>query len=211
MFEDVIPNSEKWLALRLLKNEKWKDIPGFENLYSVSNYGRIMRIGHHRISCRYNKKGKFYSTKILRCSTNSQGYVNTQIRRLNGTFETFKVHRLVAMLFISNPKDKPQVNHIDGNKQNNKVDNLEWCTNGENGKHAWDTGLRTKLCGADNKFSKQIDQFDINGNYIKTWCSIGEITRKLGISHSLITATCQNRQKTSHGYIWKYKEEEDYE
>lgn len=211
MFEEVVPNSEKWMALTTLKNEEWKDIPGFEKLYAVSNYGRVMRIGHHRISMRYNKNGKHYPTKILSCSINSQGYVNTQIRQLSGHFKTFKVHRLVATLFIDNVDNKPQVNHIDGNKQNNRIDNLEWCTNGENGKHAWDNGLRKRLVGEKNKFSKAINQFDIQGNYIKTWGSIGQITKELGISHSLITATCQHKQKTSHGYIWKYKEEANYE
>lgn len=204
MFENIKPNSTRWFDLKDLVNENWMDIPNSRGVYQVSNYGRIKRICHTRYSNRYRTNGRTYQTKILKCSINKQGYVNFQMYNLDNTMTTFKVHRLVANLFIPNNKNKPQVNHIDGDKLNNKVDNLEWCTNSENGKHAWDNGLRTKRLGKDNKFSVKIDQFDLNNNYIKTWGSIGEITRELGISHSLITATCQGKQKTSRGYIWKY-------
>lgn len=206
MYEDVEPNSDRWFNPMPLLNEKWQAIPNFCNIYYISNYGRILRMSHTRISKRYCKEGKLYPTKILRVSKNKQGYVNTQIRHLDGSFETFKVHRLVAEIFISNPEHKPQVNHIDGNKLNNRVDNLEWCTNGENSKHAWNNGLRTKRIGKDNKFSIKVNQYDLNNNLIKKWNCINDITRELGISHSLITAVCQGKQKTSHGFIWKYEE-----
>lgn len=206
MFENIKPNSQKWFDFKDLLNEEWKDIPYSNRLYQISNYGRIRRIEHNRVSSRYNKKGRLYKSKILKATTNKQGYVNFQLYTIGGLMKTFKVHRLVAELFIPNPYNKEQVNHIDGNKQNNRIDNLEWCTNGENGKHAWDCGLRTRRIGKDNKFSVIIEQYDKNGNYVKTWDSIADITRNLGISHSLITATCQGKQKTSHGYIWKYKE-----
>lgn len=206
MFENVDPNSEKWFSFVKLKNEEWKVIPDFDNIYYVSNYGRIMRLRHFRISKRYNKNGKLYTAKILKACKNGQGYINTQLRHLDSSFETFKVHRLVAQAFIPNPENKPQINHKDGNKQNNRIDNLEWCTNGENGKHAWENGLRRKNIGVLNKFSIPINQYDLDGNLIKEWYCINDISRELGISHGLITATCQGKQKTSHGFIWKYKE-----
>lgn len=211
MFENVIPNSKRWFDTKPLLNEKWEEIPNFCHLYYVSNYGRILRMKHTRVSKRYYKNGKVYPTKILSQSKNKQGYVNTQIRNLDGTglFKTFKVHRLVAQAFIPNPDDKPQVNHKDGNKLNNRVDNLEWCTNGENGRHAWENGLRTKRIGCNNKFSVKVNQYDLNGTLIKKWDCINDISRELGIAHGLITACCQNKQKTSHGYKWKYMEDEN--
>ena len=205
MFENVEVNSKRWFNPKPLRNEEWKEIPNFSKLYYISNYGRILRIEHTRLSYRYNKSGKLYPTKILKASKNKQGYINTQIN-LNNSFKSFKVHRLVAEAFIPNPENKPQVNHKDGNKLNNRVDNLEWCTNGENGKHAWENGLRTKRIGNNNKFSVKVNQYDLNNKLIKEWNCINDITRELGISHGLITAACQGRQKTSHGYIWKYKE-----
>ena len=209
MFENIETNSQEWFNLKALLHEEWKDIPYSYCLYQISNYGRIRRIEHTRISSRYNKKGRLYKGKILKATTNKQGYANFQLYTADGLIKTFKVHRLVAELFIPNPDNKPQVNHIDGNKLNNKVDNLEWCTNGENGKHAWDCGLRTRRIGKDNKSSVSVKQYDLNGNFIKEWDSIADITRQLGISHSLITNTCQGKQKTSHGYIWKYKENDN--
>lgn len=208
MFENVIPNSNRWFNPKPLLNELWEEISNYNHLYYVSNYGRILRLKHIRMSKRYYKKGKAYPTKIFRVSKNKQGYVNTQIN-FGGYFKTFKVHRLVAETFIPNPENKPQVNHRDGNKLNNRVDNLEWCTNGENGKHAWENGLRTKRIGNNNKFSVKVNQYDLDGTLIKKWNCINDISRELGIAHSLITSCCQNKQKTSHNYIWKYAMEEE--
>jgi len=106
----------------------WKDISGYEGLYQVSNTGIVRNI-------RSDKKG------ILKGSDNGHGYLQFSLYK-TGKIKTYKAHRLVANAFIPNTDNKQDVNHKDGNKYNNKVENLEWVTKSENLKHAWDMGLK---------------------------------------------------------------------
>jgi hypothetical protein len=108
--------------------EKWKDIDGFEGIYQISNYGRVMNV----------------KTKTLKIfAKHSNGYLCVHLYK-QGKCSAKLVHRVVALHFIENNENKPVVNHIDGNKHNNHVDNLEWNTHLENAKHAWDNGLYDK-------------------------------------------------------------------
>lgn len=109
-----------------------------------------------------------------------------------------KVHRLVAEAFIPNLDNKPQVNHINGDKTDNRVENLEWCTNSENQIHAYRNGLEKP------RFQKKVNQYDLDGNYIQTFEYIIEVTRKIGIDNSSISEVCKGKRKTAGGYIWKY-------
>ena len=163
--------------------EEWRDIKGYEGLYQVSNLGKIRRL-------------KYGKCKILKLHSNGVGYINVDLC-MNGKKITKKVHRLVAEAFIPNPDNKPQVNHIDGNKQNNKVDNLEFCTLIENQQHALKNKLRT---------TKEILQCDLEGNVIKEWGCISECARQLNILNSNIVSCIKGRQKTAYGYKWKYKD-----
>lgn len=104
--------------------EKWKFIEGLEGKYQISNYGNVFNVRTH---------------KLLKPS-NINGYRRVNISKIG----TFYIHILVAKHFIPNPKNKPCINHIDCNKANNKVSNLEWCTYKENTKHAWENGLCEK-------------------------------------------------------------------
>lgn len=104
-----------------------KDIKGFEGLYMISSDGEVLS---------FYKNGK-----ILKHGIDKEGYHSVILFKNNKNYY-FKVHRLVAMAFISNPENKPQVNHKDGNKSNNSINNLEWATGSENQRHAVANGLR---------------------------------------------------------------------
>lgn len=113
-----------------MSEEIWRDICGYEGLYQVSNCGRVKRF--HKTT----------PPRILKPGLNTWGYLKVSLSR-NNENETQNIHRLVAQAFIPNPDGKPQVNHKDGDKTNNCVDNLEWCTHEENNRHAIATGLRS--------------------------------------------------------------------
>jgi hypothetical protein len=142
------------------------------------------------------KSLKFDKEKILNIWVNDKGYSQVTLCK-NGKPKHFKLHRLVALMFIPNPKNKPEVNHDDGNKENCCVTNLYWATKSENIRHAFDNGL--------NKHIKQIKQYDINGNFIKEWNCIMDIQKALNIANSNIVACCKGKYKTAGGYIWRYK------
>lgn len=138
-FEKIEVNSERWLSLNDLLNEEWKDIKGYEGIYQISNYGRIKSFIFWN-GKKYKKRKK---CKILKLSkqviTNSKkSYSRYKIElTLNKKRKSYKIHRLIAESFISNPQNKPQINHIDGNPLNNIVSNLEWCTCQENIQHSY--------------------------------------------------------------------------
>lgn len=122
-------------------NERWKDIPGYEGMYQVSNLGRVKSMA--RVIC--NGKGYYLSKeKILKPNVLAKGYLQVELQK-NRKRHCLQVHRIVAATFIDNPhKDLyNQVNHLNGNKQDNRVWNLEWCNNSINQLHAWRIGLQT--------------------------------------------------------------------
>lgn len=119
------------------EGEIWRPIEGFDGEYEVSNYGRVRTLNFFRRT----KDGKWYPVKarILK-QYNQKGYLHVNLAR-NGHYKRFRVHRLVACAFIPKIDGKTDVNHIDGNKQNNNAENLEWCTPSENIRHAFEHGL----------------------------------------------------------------------
>lgn len=116
-----------------MEQEIWKDIKGYEGKYQVSNLGRIRSLYYH------NAKG-VKRDGFLKPGTDCKGYLRCALS-MNNNLVTFKVHRLVAKAFLPNPYNLPQVNHINGNKQDNRVENLEWVNNSTNQIHAWINGL----------------------------------------------------------------------
>lgn len=198
----IEPNSERWLDLKNLPNEEWRNIKGFERLYQISNYGRVKSF--------HNNIGRGIIIRKVRL--NKQGYYYCNLCKNNKAISK-KIHRLVAENFLKNTKNHICVNHIDGNKQNNSVHNLEWCTQSHNANHAYKLGLREPwnkgLLGDGNKTTVDVYQYDIDGNFIKHWCCIKDVERSLGIQSCNIIRTCQHKRHTAGGFVWKYVKDGD--
>lgn len=127
------------------EQEIWRDIPGYENIYQVSNFGNVKTLTRTIIDeKRVRKRTYVRQGKILNKYFSKDGYYKVKLYNGDASFFTVPVHRLVAKVFIPNMENKPQINHIDGNPSNNHYSNLEWCTNSENTKHAYTTGLKRK-------------------------------------------------------------------
>ena len=169
--------------------EIWKDIVGYEGHYQVSNKGRVKSF----------KQGK---ERILKPSNNGWGYLSVQLFK-NGEMKMCKVHRLVAKAFLSNPNNLPQINHKDENPSNNRVENLEWCDSKYNNNY----GTRNQRVAeslTNGKKSKTIDQFSLDGNFIRTWQSMTQVVRELGFPISSISYCCNGKLKSVGNFKWKY-------
>lgn len=180
--------------------EIWKDIDGYEGLYQVSNLGRIKSL--YRITC----IDRHIPEKILRPAL-SRGYLGVALHK-NMKQKTFTIHRLVAIAFLPKIENKTHVNHKDGNKLNNNVENLEWCSQLENNRHcfdvlgkmSWRMGMSIKPINA-----KQIIQIDkITNNEICKYESLMDAERKTGIQFKNIHKVCNNKRKTAGGFKWRY-------
>ena len=176
--------------------EVWKDIEGFNGKYQVSNYGNV------RSFSRWKNGG------LLKFGKTKTGYYFVNLVK-NGRKDVkdFRVHRLVAIAFLDNPKNLPEVNHIDGNKLNNHVDNLEWVSREDNIRHAVKTGLIPIRLGKLNSNSKAVIQKRKDGTVVKEWDSVADIHRELGYSTNSIICCCNKKPKyhTAYGYLWEYK------
>ena len=203
MFEQVEVNSERWFDITPFKNEEFRDIQDYEGMYQVSNYGRVKSIRNN---------------KILKTSPNTYNYFGTTLSN-NGNRKQVYLHIEVAKAFIPNPLNKPTINHEDGNKKNNRIDNLSWATYSEQLNHSYKNDLRKKPLGKLNPMykktgkkhhkSKPIYQYDLDGNFLREWENAYEIKRQLGIAQGNINQCCLGKTRKSHNYIWKYKLEKE--
>lgn len=178
-----------------MEEEEWRDVVGYEDLYAVSNMG-VVKSKDRRV---FNKLGFDYTRKgRLNKQTISNGYYVSRLRS-EGISLSVKTHRIIAMAFIPNPENKPYVNHIDGNKLNNSISNLEWCTASENIRHAFRLGLQNS-----NHIIRGVVQLDLLGNEIKSFLSQTEAGLELGLNHSGIGMCCRGELKTSGGFKWMF-------
>lgn len=172
-----------------MEKEVWKDIKGYEGFYKASNLGHIFSVKRNI---------------ILKGGINSDGYYTVMLFK-NGIGKSYKVHRLIAETFIFNKKNLPQINHINGNKIDNRVENLEFVTSKENIKHAWEHKLAKGKYGKYGNRAVKIIQLDLNNKEIKKYNSIMEAEKQTNISHTAISNCLKNLSKTSGGFKWKYQ------
>lgn len=158
-----------------------KVIDGYEDLYEVSQNGEVKSLLKNR---------------LLKPWKHKKGYLVVTLTK-DKKHNHFYVHRLVAEAFIPNPKNLPQVNHIDGNKENNCVTNLEWCNDDENRIHAYRNGLR-KMCE-----NVKVEMYDLDCVLIKRYSSITEASKDSGVNIGNISRCLNGGCKTAGGYIWE--------
>jgi len=178
-------SKQKATPLRIvpdLEGEIWKDAVTLEGVYVVSNKHRVKRIMHRKNT----------SNNIRKQSTTKEGYKYVGI---NG--KLFLVHRMVAMAFIPNPDNLPEVDHVDGNKENNIPENLEWVTSAENKRRAWAMGLSKARKGEKQSMSKLTEKEVLEIRAIGKTMSQKEIGRLYGVNHQCIYKILK-RQRWTH-------------
>lgn len=171
------------------------------NGYEVSNYGQIRSTDRWLIR---SDTGKlvFYRSRILKTQIDNCGYERVRIS-INGHKTTLKIHRVVATTFIDNPNNLPQVNHKDGNKVNNHVNNLEWVSNSENQIHAISIGLKEILFSTEaTAFTGSVEVYDKNKTLIATLSGNREM-KESGLDFRLVSACLHGKRKTHRGFTFK--------
>lgn len=204
--------------------EIWKDIKGYEGRFMVSNLGRVKAVP--RVVIRSNNYRYRVAERILKTRISFYGYSIVSL----GGGQGLKVHRLVAEAFIPNPENKPNIDHINTIRDDNRVENLRWVTQKENANNP----LTIEKCRRNCSFkrlsedqkkemyrksgltrrtlnrttAKPILQYNRNGVLIKRWCSITEAERETKICRANIIHCARERIKLAGGFIWKYEEKE---
>jgi len=177
--------------------EVWKDVVGYKTLYKVSNLGRVKSL--ERIHIMNGCVKRRVRKEIMLTPTYDRGYLILGLTTSKGIQKMKKVHRLVLEAFIPNIHNKRTVNHINGIKDDNRLENIEWATDLENTQHGRKAGLFH-----DEKPINQIK----NGVIIDTFKSLSEASRKTNIQISNISYCCSGARKNAGGYQWEYIKKE---
>lgn len=197
-----------------IKEELFVDIKGYDGRYKIGNKGTVIGVSRSNDN-RYKDK-----QWILKQYEDKNGYMYVTLQK-DENRKTIKVHRLVAENFLENPDNLPQINHIDGNKKNNNVNNLEFCTAKHNMSEAVRIGLFDKCKDTQRKNAiknnlgkyhilgneatkKKIGQYDKNNNLIKIYESISEASRQTGITVASISYSANGIRKSGGGYLWHF-------
>jgi len=184
------------------KDLKWKDIPGFEGYYQVSTDGTVKSIPH--VISQGTRFEHISKEHIIKPYLDDDGYLLVKLCK-HGVVSTHRVHRLVALAFVPNPDDLPEINHKDENKVNNHPDNLEWCTKAYNTRY----GTRTQ------RTSKRVCQLSLNGTLLCMYNSVREASRETGIAPCNIRNCASGKlihnkkgdyiARTAGGFKWKFE------
>ena len=174
------------------QEEIWKDIEGYEGKYQVSNMGRVKSL-----YIRFKETGG----KIIKPRISKDGYPVINLFH-KGTEKHKILHRLIAQAFIPNPENKKQVNHKDGVKTNNTLENLEWVTNQENMDHAYRTGLNKSFRENHGRYLGNICGYDENGLKVVEFCGFKDMVNK-GYRHQGVYDCVNGKKKTYKGLLYK--------
>lgn len=179
--------------------ERWKDIDGFGGKYQISDRGNVRSFSRW-------KNGELLAGGM----TGKYRFV-VLVKTCRQDAKNYYIHRLVAMHFIPNPDNLPEVNHIDGDTLNNHAENLEWCTRQGNAHHASATGILSKAhkneSGAKHPRAKAVMQYAKDGTLIREWESVNQIQRETGFLACSIFCCCNHKKNynSAYGYKWEYK------
>lgn len=182
---DIKPNSERWLDLTDLPFERWVDIKNYEGLYKISDYGRVKTLARRRVK-----------ESIKRCDIN-KGYLRVSLSK-NGKDKHYFIHILVAIAFIPNPNNYPEINHKDENPMNCKFNNLEWCN------HLYNLMYGNRRKKVIEKERKPVNQYTLDDKFVTQHYSIQEAGRFMNKSAGPICLCCKGKQKYAYGYKWRY-------
>ena len=200
--------------------EEWRDIEGFEGLYQVSNMGRVKSLER---TTRIGRGCRIIPERILKPQKNMWGYLQVTLSK-DGKIKHCMIHRLVAMAFIPNSNNLPEVNHIDEDKTNNRVENLEYCSRSYNINYGTRNKkvaekVAEKLKGKKHseehnkkiakKLSKPVFSVDKESGLIMFWESAIEAGRCIGISSSHISECCKGKLKSTGGFYWFYADDNE--
>jgi len=186
--------------------EKWMPVVDYEGLYEISNFGNVRAVERYYYTGTGTKvKRRIYST-VKAVSINTHGYPQSIFTK-NGNRKKITIHRLVALAFIANPENKSQVNHKDGDKLNNCVENLEWATAAENMAHASAAGLLTPVPESDGE--KIVIYFE-GDKCLGASTAITELAKRLNLDRSSVYRAARGKQKGTGGFSFRYSTIEEY-
>ena len=173
---------------------EWRDIVGYEGYYQVSEFGDIKNV----------KTNKIRKTRI----NSRHGYIDVDLYK-DGKCSWKRVNRIVAEAFIPNPDELPVVMHLDNNKQNCNVENLKWGTTQENTQQAFNDKLQINNKSWNDSQSIHVCSFDLKGNLLNKYGSVGEASREIGVTKTTILNQCNHNVKTKPrcGYYFRYLSE----
>lgn len=171
-------------------NEVWRDVVGYEGRYQVSNLGNVRSLNWRNTGI----------TKPVSLKSQNRGYLHVLLYE-GKKCKSFLVHRLVASAFIPCPGEAMTINHIDENPSNNRIDNLEWCSLGENinkfqSNHPEKVGRPRNLT--------PVIQLDTSGEVVRIWESVADICKNCNYNAWSISQCCNRKRKTAYGYMWQY-------
>lgn len=197
--------------MKISQNDRWKEIPGYEGYYKINTLGIVK--GINRVIKHSTGSDKVWKGKYILQSSNEAGYQMVSLAK-QGKITQSLIHRLVAQTFIPNPENKPCVNHLNGIKSDNFIDNLAWCTYSENELHSYRVLGKKSVLNRLGKIphnAKYVGMFNKDtGKLINTYRTATEAAKHIGGNQSRVSTNCRSEQPFCYGYNYKYITEDIY-